>query len=54
MKLNKIKAGWLVAAGLMCFAPTTFAACVPTAGTACMNLTGAGNNVMGGVYVGPD
>ncbi len=39
-----------------CLAPTAFADCplnAPTTSTACMDLVGAGSNIMANVYVGP-
>lgn len=44
----------LVIGALFCVTPTAVAQCVnPPSGTSCMDLTSAGSNVMGGVYVGP-
>lgn len=48
---------WLLIAGAFLFVmPGAFADCQtspPTSSTACMDLTSAGSNIMGGVYVGP-
>lgn len=47
---------FLLAGALLCVAPGAFGQCPagpPTSNTACMDLTGAGNNVMGNVYIGP-